>query len=162
MGSKRYLVAAFVLAFMVMAVVPVWFVLGAVDGEGGHQHGGGATVSAEWFRGKLEVQQEKYGLPDGSVRMPPGSDIYVMAQQFAFVPGTIRLVFGGNYTFIFFSPDVYHGASLVQDGSSNLIIPPLMTATVTIKATKLGEIQLLCNEYCGAGHHIMTGTIIVE
>ncbi len=94
--------------------------------------------------------------------MPPGSDIYVMAQQFAFVPSTVRLVYGGNYKFIFFSPDVYHGASFVQDGSSNLIIPPLMTATVTIKATKLGEIQLLCNEYCGAAHHVMKGTIIVE
>ncbi len=162
MGSKAYLVVAVILAFLVMAVVPVWFVLGAVGGEGAHQHGGGATVSPEWFRGKLEVQQEKYGLPDGSVRMPPGSDIYVMAQQFAYVPGTGRLVFGGNYKFIFFSPDVYHGASMVQDGSSNLIIPPLMTATVTIKATQLGEIQLLCNEYCGAGHHVMKGTIIVE
>ncbi len=161
MGSKKYLVTAFVLAFLVMAVVPVWFVLGAVGGEEAHQHGG-VTIPVEWFTGKLEAQQEKYGLPDGSVRLPPGSTVYVLAQQFAFRPNTIRLVFGGNYEFIFFSPDVYHGASLIQSGSVNMVIAPDMTARVSIKATQLGEIQLLCNEYCGAGHHLMKGKIIVE
>ncbi len=162
MGSKRYLVAAFIIAFMVMAVVPLWFVLGVVGGEEAHQHGGGATVSKEWFRDKLQVQQDKYGLPDGSVQLPPGSTVYVMAQQFAFVPSTVRLVFGGNYEFIFFSSDVYHGVSLIQSGSSNSVLPPNMTAKVFIRATQLGEIKLLCNEYCGAGHHLMKGKIIVE
>lgn len=162
MGSKRYLVAAFIIAFMVMAVVPLWFVLGAVGGEEAHQHGGGATVSKEWFGDKLQVQQDKYGLPDGSVQIPPGSTVYVMAQQFAFRPNTIRLVFGGNYEFIFFSPDVLHGASLIQAGSVNTVILPDLTAKISIKATQLGEIRLLCNEYCGAGHHLMKGKIIVE
>lgn len=162
MGSKRYLVAAFIIAFMVMAVVPLWFVLGVVGGEEAHQHGGGATVSKEWFRDKIQVQQDKYGLPDGSVQLPPGSTVYILAQQFAFVPSTVRLVFGGNYEFIFFSSDVYHGASLIQSGSSNSVLPPNMTAKVSIRATQLGEIQLLCNEYCGAGHHLMKGKIIVE
>ncbi len=161
MGSKRYLVAAFVLAFMVMAVIPVWFAVGAVGGEDAHQHGG-ATVPAEWFLDRVQAQQEKYGLPDGSVRMPVDSKVYVLAQQFAFRPNTIRLVFGGNYEFIFFSPDVLHGASLIQAGSVNTVILPGMTAKVSIKATQLGEIRLLCNEYCGAGHHLMLGKIIVE
>ncbi len=161
MGSKRYLVAAFIIAFMVMAVVPVWFVLGEGTIEDAHQHGG-VIIPEEWFIGKLEAQQEKYGLPDGSVRLPPDSTIYVLAQQFAFRPNTIRLVFGGNYEFIFFSPDVYHGASLIQDGSINMVVAPDMTARVSIKATQLGEIRLLCNEYCGAGHHLMKGKIIVE
>ena len=160
MGSKANLVTAFVIAFMVMAVVPLWFVLGAVGGEA-HQHGG-VTISEEWFRDKLKAQQDKYGLPDGSVGLPPGSIVYVMTQQFAFVPNTVRLVFGGNYEFIFFSPDVYHGASLIQSGSSNTVVAPDMTARVSIRATQLGEIQLRCNEYCGAGHHLMKGKIIVE
>ncbi len=160
-GSKTYLVTAFILAFLVMAVVPVWFVLGAVDTEDAHQHGG-ITIPVEWFMGKLETQQDKYGLPDGSVRLPPGSTVYILAQQFAFVPGTVRLVFGGNYDFIFFSPDVYHGASLIQSGSSNIVVAPDTTARVSIKATQLGEIRLLCNEYCGKGHHLMKGRIIVE
>ena len=161
MGSKRYLVAAFIIAFMVMAVVPLWFVLGEGTIEDAHQHGG-VNIPVEWFMGKLETQQEKYGLSDGAVRLPPGSTVYVLAQQFAFRPNTIRLVFGGNYEFIFFSPDVYHGASLIQSGSTNIVVAPGMTARVSIKATQIGEIRLLCNEYCGAGHHLMKGKIIVE
>ena len=160
-GSKAYLVTAFVIAFMVMAVIPVWFVVGAVGGGDAHQHGG-TTVPEEWFLGKLRAQQEKYGLPDGSVRMPVDSKVYVLAQQFAFTPRVIRVVFGGNYEFIFFSPDVLHGASLIQAGSVNIVILPDMTAKVAIKATQLGEIQLRCNEYCGEGHHLMKAQIIVE
>ncbi len=160
-GPKTYLVTAFVIALLVLAVVPVWFALGVAGGEGGHQHGG-ATVSEEWFMEKIRAQQEKYGLPDGSVRLPTGSNVYILASQFAFTPRTIRLVFGGNYELIFFSTDVYHGASLIQSGSVNMVIVPDMTARMSIKATQLGEIQLLCNEYCGAGHHLMKGKIIVE
>ncbi len=161
MGSKAYLVTAFVIAFMVMAIVPVWFVLGAASSEDAHQHGG-VTIPEEWFIGKLQAQQEKYGLPDGSVRLPPGSTVYILAQQFAFVPSTVRLVFGGNYDLIFFSPDVYHGASLIQSGSTNIVVAPDMTARMSIRATQIGEIRLLCNEYCGAGHHLMKAKIIVE
>ncbi len=161
MGSKRYLVTAFVIAFMVMAVVPLWFVLGEGTIEDAHQHGG-VIIPEEWFRGKLEAQQEKYGLPDGSVRLPPGSTVYILAQQFAFTPNTVRLVFGGNYDIIFYSTDVIHGASLIQSGSVNTVVLPDTTARVSIKATQLGEIKLLCNEYCGLAHHLMKGTIIVE
>ena len=161
MGSKAYLVTAFVLAFMVMAVVPLWFVLGEGTIEDAHQHGG-VTIPEEWFVGKLQAQPETYGLPDGSVRLPPGSTASILAHQFAFVPGTVRLVCGRLYDLTFFSPDLYNGASLIQSGSTNIVVAPGMTARVSIKATQIGEIRLLCNEYCGAGHHLMKGKIIVE
>ncbi len=160
-GSKIHIVTAFVIALLVLAIIPVWFVLGVAGGEGAHQHGG-VTVSEEWFMGKLQAQQEKYGLDDGSVRLPTGSTVYILSSQFAFTPRTIRLVFGGNYELIFFSTDVYHGASLIQSGSVNMVIAPGMTARMSIKATQLGEIQLRCNEYCGTAHHLMQAKIIVE
>ncbi len=160
-GPKSYLVAAFVIALLVLAIIPVWFALGVAGGEGGHQHGG-VTISEEWFMDKLKAQQEKYGLPDGSVKFPPGSTVYILAQQFAFVPGTVRLVFGGSYELIFFSTDVSHGVSLIQSGSVNMVIAPDMTARMSIRATQLGEIKPLCNEYCGAAHHLMQAKIIVE
>ena len=159
-GSKTHLVLAFVLAIMVMAVVPLWFILGEVGG-GAHVHGG-ASIPEDWFMGKLRAQQDKYGLDDGSIRMPPGSTVYVLAQQFAFAPGTIRLTFGGLYDFIFYSTDVIHGASLVQSGSLNAVVMPQTTSVLSIRASQLGEITLLCNDYCGPGHHLMKGTIIVE
>lgn len=179
MGSKTYyLMAAFIVSFMVMLVIPAWFLLGAVGAGAGHVHGG-ASISQEWFVTKINDQQEKYGLPDGSVRIPPGnkvlvtmpdglvvpastSKVYIMMRQFSFTPNTVRLQFGGLYDLIFFSPDVFHGASLIQDGSLNAVVMPNMTSKLTVMLTKRGEIQLLCNEYCGLGHHLMEGRIIVE
>ncbi|MBI4302044.1 MAG: hypothetical protein HY664_05520 [Chloroflexi bacterium] len=177
-GSVPLLVGGFVVAFMVMILIPVWFLLGAVGAGAGHVHGG-AKISQEWFVSKINAQQQKYGLPDGSVRIPPGnkvtvtmpdglvvpastSKVYIMMRQFSFTPSTVRLQFGGLYDLLFFSPDVFHGASLIQDGSLNAVVMPNMTSKLTVRVTKLGEIQILCNEYCGLGHHLMMGKIIVE
>ncbi|MBI4331601.1 MAG: hypothetical protein HY673_10005 [Chloroflexi bacterium] len=176
--SVRLLVIAFVVAFLVMTLVPTWFALGVVGAGGGHVHGG-ATISQEWFVSKINEQQQKYGLPDGSVRIPPGnkvlvtmpdglvvptstSKVYIMMRQYSFTPRVIRLQFGGLYDLIFFSPDVFHGVSLIQDGSLNAVVMPNMTSKLTVRVTQTGEIQLICNEYCGMGHHIMKATIIVE
>lgn len=177
-ASTAFLVVAFVVAFMVMLEVPTWYALGVVGTGAGHVHGG-ARITQEWFITKINDQQQKYGLPDGSVRIPPGnkvrvampdglvvaastSKVYIMMRQYSFVPNTIRLQYGGLYDLIFFSPDVFHGASVIQDGSLNAVVMPNMTSKLTVRVTKLGEIQLLCNEYCGLGHHLMRGKIIVE
>lgn len=177
-ASTFFLVLAFTVAFMVMLVVPTWYALGAVGAGAGHVHGG-AKISREWFVSKVNEQQQKYGLPDGSVRIPPGnkvlvtmpdglvvpaatSKVYIMMSQYAFTPNTIRLQFGGLYDLLFYSPDVFHGASLIQDGSLNAVVMPSMTSKLTVRLTKLGEIQLVCNEYCGLGHHLMKARIIVE
>lgn len=177
-GSTAFLVAAFVVAFLVLIIVPLWYALGAVGAGAGHAHGG-VVITEDWFLSKINEQQQKYGLPDGSVRIPPGdksyvtmpdglviptstSKVYIMARQFAFIPNTIRLQFGGLYDLIFFSPDVFHGASLIQEGSLNMVVMPNMTSKVTLRVTQLGEIQLRCNEYCGVAHHLMQGRIIVE
>lgn len=177
-GSTPLLVIGFVVAFMVMLVIPTWFFLGAVGAGAGHVHGG-AKISPEWFVSKVNEQQQKYGLPDGSVRIPPGnkvvvtmpdglvvpastSKVYIMMRQFSITPNVIRLQFGGLYDLLFYSPDVFHGASLIQDGSLNAVVMPEMTSKLSIRVTKVGEIQILCNEYCGLGHHLMLARIIVE
>lgn len=177
-ASTPFLVLAFVTAFLVMLLIPTWFFLGVVGSGGGHVHGG-AKITPEWFTSKINAQQQKYGLPDGSVRIPPGnkvlvtmpdglvvpastSKVYIMVRQFSFTPNTIRLQFGGLYDLLFYSPDTFHGASVIQDGSLNAVVMPQMTSKLTVRMTKMGEVQLLCNEYCGLGHHLMKGKIIVE
>ncbi|MBI4320573.1 MAG: hypothetical protein HY675_18945 [Chloroflexi bacterium] len=177
-ASNLYLVAAFVIAFLVMLIVPLWYLLGAVGAGAGHAHGG-VVITEDWFMSKINEQQQKYGLSDGSVRIPPGdktyvtmpdglvmptstSKVYIMARQFAFVPNTIRLQFGGLYDLIFFSPDVLHGVSLIQDGSLNTVVMPNLTSKITIRVTQLGEIQVRCGEYCGIAHHAMVARLIVE
>lgn len=164
-GSKTYFILAFVIAFLVLLIVPLWFLIGAAGDEehSSHSHGG-VTVSEEEFLSKIKEQQEAYGLPDGSVRLPPGSQAYIVAQQFSFLPHTLRVQPGGQYQLIFFSPDVHHGASLIspEGGSLNTVIMPGMTSMMSIKPTRSGEVLILCNEFCGVGHHLMRGNIIVE
>jgi len=161
-GSKAYLVTAFVVAFSVLIIVPVWFLLGVTKGSG-HTHAS-MMVSVKAFRAKLDEQQQLYGLPDGSVSMPLNSKVYILAQQFAFTPHTIHLQRGGHYDLVFYSSDVLHGASLEQAGrgSVNTIVMPGMISTLSINTNQAGEIVLLCTEYCGAAHHLMRGKFIVE
>ena len=33
---------------------------------------------------------------------------------------------------------------------------------LTITPTSAGEFSIVCNEFCGIGHHLMTGRLIVE
>jgi heme/copper-type cytochrome/quinol oxidase subunit 2 len=159
-SSNLYLVLAFAVAFGVLVLIPVWFALDAVETDSGH-HGPGEMIPVEEFRAKVEEQMEKYGLPDGSLRPPPGT-VYVLAEQFEFIPDTIRLSAGEHYKFAFLSPDVLHGVSLIQGMSLNGVVMPKMVSPMEIEPTREGEILMLCTEYCGEGHDMMRGRIIVE
>ncbi len=44
----------------------------------------------------------------------------------------------------------------------NLQILPGYDFVVNITPTETGEFSLICNEYCGIGHHKMVGKIIVK
>jgi cytochrome c oxidase subunit 2 len=161
-GSIAYLVTAFVIAFLVLGLVPVWFLLGAVGGGNHDHHGGEETVTEESFVAKLNEQQEKYGLADGSVRPPSDGRVYVMVRQFAFTPNIIRLQAGKSYELAFFSPDVLHGVSLVHGLSLNAVLMPVAVSAVAVRPMQHAEILIVCNEYCGIAHHLMRGKIIVE
>jgi heme/copper-type cytochrome/quinol oxidase subunit 2 len=160
-SRTAYLVTAFIVAFGVMVLIPVWFALDAVEFEAGDHHGGGEMVPVEEFESKVREQMNKYGLPDGSVRPPPGN-VYIVAEQFEFIPGTIRLTAGEHYSLVFLSPDVLHGVSLIQEKSLNSVVMPEMSSVMSIEPMRQGEILILCNEYCGEGHDLMKGKIIVE
>lgn len=161
-GSIAYLVAAFVIAFLVLALVPVWFLLDPVSGGNQEHHSGGEAVTEESFVAKLNEQQETYGLADGSVRPPSDGKVYVMVRQFAFTPNIIRLQAGKSYQLVFFSPDVLHGVSLVHRVSLNAVVMPMAVFAVAVRPIQHGEILIICNEYCGIAHHLMRGKIIVE
>ncbi len=160
-SRTAYLVTAFIIAFGVMVLIPVWFALNAVELEHGDHHGGGEVIPVKEFESKVREQMEKYGLADGSVRPPPGN-VYILSEQFDFTPGTVRLTAGEHYSLVFLSPDVVHGISLIQEKSLNSVVMPKMASVMAIEPMRQGEILMLCNEYCGDGHDLMKGKIIVE
>jgi cytochrome c oxidase subunit 2 len=41
------------------------------------------------------------------------------------------------------------------------MVIPGQVATITVEFDEPGEYGILCNEYCGSGHHDMEGKLIV-
>ncbi len=108
------------------------------------------------------VQKYKVGEERGRpvVEPPPGGDVYLLARQFQWDP-VVKLKKGASYRIHLSSFDVVHGFSL-QPVNMNFMALPGWDYTLTFTPTRSGVYEVICNEYCGAGHQLMTGRIYVE
>jgi cytochrome c oxidase subunit 2 len=93
------------------------------------------------------------------VEPPPGGDMYLQAQQFQFTP-VLRLRRGQTYRMLLSSVDVQHGLSIQPDNINLQVVPGYITI-VELTPEEAGEYQIVCNEFCGMGHHLMLGRIQV-
>lgn len=101
--------------------------------------------------------REEGGYP--VVRPPPGSDVYLIARAFMWYP-FLEFEKGKSYRLHLSSTDVQHGFSL-QPVNINISVHPNYDHVLTITPTTTGEFGIVCNEYCGLGHHMMVGKIFV-
>jgi cytochrome c oxidase subunit 2 len=108
------------------------------------------------FAKKYQVREEK-GIP--VVRPPAGSDIYILGRLWQWWP-ILELELGQTYRFHISSVDWQHGFSL-QPTNINLSVHPGYEHVITLTPTEAGEFGIICNEFCGIGHHQMTGKIYV-
>jgi cytochrome c oxidase subunit 2 len=111
----------------------------------------------EEFAKKYQVREEK-GVP--VVRPPAGSDIYILGRLWQWWP-ILELEQGKSYRFHISSIDWQHGFSL-QPTNINLQVHPGYEHVITLTPTESGEFGIICNEFCGIGHHQMTGKIYVR
>lgn len=88
-------------------------------------------------------------------------EVYITAQAFAFTPNEIRLKAGDALELHVTSKDVIHGLQILNT-SINIEVIPGEVATVTHTFKKPGVYLMVCNEYCGIGHHVMMARIVVE
>jgi cytochrome c oxidase subunit 2 len=121
-------------------------------------------VTTDAFTAKVEAMVKQYkvgehtsGLP--IVRPPPGSDVYLLGRTFEWYP-IVQLEQGKDYRLHISSADVQHGFSL-QPINLNLQIHPGYDLVMTVTPDRIGEYSIICNEYCGLGHHAMVGRVIV-
>ena len=110
----------------------------------------------EAFVKKYQVREEK-GVP--IVRPPAGSDIYILGRLWQWWP-ILELEQGQSYRFHISSIDWQHGFSL-QPTNINLQVHPGYEHVITLTPTEAGQFGIICNEFCGIGHHQMTGKIYV-
>lgn len=88
-------------------------------------------------------------------------EAYYVAQVFSFTPSEMHLPVHSRVVFYVTSPDVVHGFSVPKTGINVMVIPGWVSS-VRYTFHQPGTYLLLCNEYCGASHHLMSGKIIVE
>ncbi|MGQ0676415.1 MAG: hypothetical protein ACT4N4_10085 [Rhodospirillales bacterium] len=145
----------------------------APPAEGAHAgHGAASGPGVEEFRRQTEAFVAKFRLPDGSVAPHAGHgaampmdapvEVYLLAQQWFFEPGVLRLEAGRAYRFRMMAADMSHGAS-IQLGSGSHVIR-LRRGVVSerdLTFKRAGEYLVYCTVYCGVGHDRMAAKIVV-
>ena len=120
-------------------------------------------TTPEAFAAKTEAMVAEYTVRDEAgypvVRPPPGSDVYLIGRLWQWWP-ILEFEQGQSYRLHISSLDWQHGFSL-QPVNINLQIHPGYEMVVTLTPTETGEYGIVCNEFCGIGHHMMTGKIYV-
>jgi cytochrome c oxidase subunit II len=159
-GAERVWIGLALFWCLVMsAVMPLWHLKGKQNSTG---EAYAVTPAAfmdrvERFTSTYKVGEES-GLP--IVEPPPGTDIYLMARMWRFEP-ILKLRTGQTYRLHVSSLDLQHGLSILPL-NMNFHVLPGYDHVLTITPTRPGRYPIICNEFCGIGHHQMSGLIIVE
>jgi cytochrome c oxidase subunit II len=113
-------------------------------------------TKVESFAKKYTVREEQ-GVP--VVAPPNGVDVYILGRLWQWWP-ILELVKGTSYRIHISTLDWMHGFSL-QPVNINISAYPGYEHVITLTPTERGEFGIICNEFCGIGHHTMTGKIYV-
>lgn len=101
--------------------------------------------------------REEKGVP--VVKAPAGTDVYILGRLWQWWP-ILELEKGTSYRIHISTLEWMHGFSL-QPVNINISAYPGYEHVITLTPTESGEFGIVCNEFCGIGHHTMTGKIYV-
>jgi cytochrome c oxidase subunit 2 len=87
--------------------------------------------------------------------------VALRAEFYVFRPEVVRVPAGRRIRFRITTPDVLHGFQIVGT-NVNLTVAPGYVSEATASFAEPGRYLVVCNEYCGLGHHNMQATLIVE
>jgi cytochrome c oxidase subunit II len=157
-SEKVWFAIAFAWCMVLFAMMPLWHWKGGQNPSGIR-----AKVDPDDFRARVEQFVEDYkvdeinGMP--VVEPPPGSDIYLLGRMWTWYP-VLKLRKGVEYTLHLSSTDINHGFSLYPV-NINFQVVPGYDYGLKIVPTEAGDFGIICNEFCGIGHHMMLGKVIV-
>lgn len=113
-----------------------------------------AQAMVDQYTVRMDVQNSPVVAP------PPGSDVYLVARLWSFWP-VIELEKDQTYRLHLTSLDYNHGFSL-QPSNINIQMVPGYEHVITVTPNQGGEFSIVCNEFCGIGHHLMVGRMYVR
>ncbi|SFK54501.1 cytochrome c oxidase subunit 2 [Halobacillus dabanensis] len=87
-------------------------------------------------------------------------EVIMTAKAFGYDPGKVQVPAGKEITFTATSEDVVHSFSIVKTNVNMMVVPGEINHK---KHTfdEPGTYLVVCNEYCGSGHHFMSTEIEV-
>jgi cytochrome c oxidase subunit 2 len=157
-SEKVWFALAFGWCMVLFAMMPLWHWKGGQNASGIR-----SRVEATAFRTRVDqfVADYKVGEINGMpiVEPPPGSDVYLLGRMWSWYP-VLKLRKGAEYTLHLSSIDVNHGFSLYPV-NINFQVVPGYDYGLKIVPTEAGEFGVICNEFCGIGHHMMLGKVLV-
>lgn len=157
-AEKVWVAIAFAWCMVLFAMMPIMHAKGGQN-VSGIRH----TVEPGAYAARVNefVAEYQVGTDNGFpvVAPPPGSHVYLMATSFAWIP-VLQLEKGVEYTLHLSALDVNHGFGLLPL-NVNLQIVPGYDYALRVTPTESGDFRIVCNEFCGIGHHTMVGKVIV-
>jgi cytochrome c oxidase subunit 2 len=157
--EKRWVTIAFIWCMVLFAMMPLWHIKGGQNPTGIR-----AKVEPQAFQERVDrfISEYKIGEEKGIpvVEPPVGSDIYLLGKMWSWYP-IIKLKKGAEYTLHLSSTDVNHGFSLFPI-NVNMQVVPGYDYGLRVTPNTSGDFKIICNEFCGIGHHLMVGKMLVE
>jgi len=143
------------------AMMPIWHLYGKQN-----LSNEAYRTTPSQFQAKVQEMVDNYTVRTETamnipvVRPPAGSDVYLLGRLWQWWP-LLELEKDKSYRLHISSMDWQHGFSL-QPLNINLQISPGYEMVVTITPDTAEDQTIVCNEYCGIGHHTMLGKIYVK
>ncbi|SHF55587.1 cytochrome c oxidase subunit II [Ornithinibacillus halophilus] len=155
------------LSFGIGSLVVFLLVLGyGAFWQGTHPQSHGITIDSDNVESNEAFKQENLGVTKVD------DDKYIVnivASAFNYDMGkdeegnavkTIRIPKGATVLWQVVTKDVVHGFN-VAGTNVNMMVEPGYISSIETEMKQAGEFTIVCNEYCGVGHHMMYGTVEV-
>jgi len=158
-SEKVWVAIAFAWCMVLFAMMPLWHWKGGQNPSGIRARTTPAAYSARVgeFIKQYQVGSDR-GVP--IVAPPAGAHVYLMAFAYQWMP-ILKLQKDVEYTLHLSSVDVNHGFSLYPL-NVNFQVVPGYDYGLRVRPNASGDFRIICNEFCGIGHHVMVGRVIVE
>ena len=123
-------------------------------------------TTPEQFSAKAQAMVDQYKVREETeqkipvVKPPAGSDVYLIARLWQWWP-ILELEKGKTYRLHLTAMDYQHGFSL-QPENINIQVLPGYEHVVNVTPNRAGTYAIVCNEFCGIGHHTMVSRLYVK
>jgi len=87
--------------------------------------------------------------------------VFAVAQMWVFQPAQIYIPVGSEVDFFITSKDVVHGFNIAEKNVNLMAVYGNINKS-TVRFDKPGIYKITCHEYCGVGHQLMQGEVIVN